>query len=251
MFDLNSIVNNLVANAIWVLFTFLIVMRVYRWRRTIHPVRIQVRKVEGPELARTRPRIIIATFSGYPGRLVPHLTPDELKGALASADLERLPLSPATQSIGQTVRLIDTYRDSLTELFLITTISKTGSSSFESLPLLKKYAEQHNPGLIIHGEKELAVSLDEDTQVAESAHAVARRIFDRLQREKRYDPDGSAILVDVTGGPRSMTVGVLLACLRPEQDLHLVGSRYDAAGNPDPASSFPMVIHFEPDLRFK
>lgn len=251
MFDLWSILNNLVANAVWVPLTFFIAWVVYRWRRTIHPVRIQVRKVEGPELTRTRPRIIISTFTGYQRRLVPQLTEQEFKDALKSADLGRLPITAATQSIGQTARLVDTYRDSLQELFLISTVSKNGASSLDSVPLLRKYAETLNPKLVIHGEAEYAVSLDEDTQVAEGAHEVTRRIFAALKRDKRYKPDDSAILVDVSGGPRSMTIGVLLACLRPEQDLHLVGTRYDPAGNPDSAAAFPMVIHFEPELRFK
>jgi hypothetical protein len=101
----------------------------------------------------------------------------------------------------------------------------------------------------LHADLEYAVSLDEDNQVAESAHSVATRIFSRLVKEKRYVPDDSRILVDVTGGPRAMQIGVLLACLRPEQDVHVVGMKYKSTGEPDYASAFPMVIHFEPDLR--
>ena len=57
--------------------------------------------------------------------------------------------------------------------------------------------------------------------------------------EARYKPDDSGILVDLTGGVRSMQVGVLLACLRPEQDIHLVGSRYTQDGKPDPGQREP------------
>lgn len=244
------IMQNLIASAIWILFAMLVAFAAYRLGRKVHPVRIQVRKVTGPELARTRPVILIATVSPYPRRAAEHLTDAEFAAALAVGDLDKLPLKPTTPSIGQIALVLDTYRHSLEEIILITTMSDGGLSSLASVPLLRNYALRNNPDLVVQAGPEYAVSLDEDNQVAESAHRVATRIFKRMAKEKRYDPDQSRILVDVTGGPRSMQIGVLLACLRPEQDVHVVGMKYDQkTGDPDYASAFPMVIHFEPDLR--
>ena len=243
------IMQNLIASVIWILFAMLVAFRAYRYGKKVHPVRIHVRKVTGPELTRTRPLILIATVSPYQRRTAEHLTDAEFAAALSAGDLDKLPLSPTTPSIGQIVLVLDTYRGSLNEIFLITTMSE-GLSSLDSVPLLRNHALRSNPNLVVHAGPEYSVSLNEDNQVAESAHRVATRIFERLRKEKRYVPDESRILVDVTGGPRSMQIGVLLACLRPEQDVHVVGMKYDkSTGDPDYASAFPMVIHFEPDLR--
>lgn len=243
------IVQNLIANVIWILVIALIAIAAYRFGRRVHPVRIQVRKIIGPELARTKPLVLIATVSPYP-RQGSSLSDADFAAALANGDLSQLPLEATTQSIGALVRVLDTYRHSLKELFLITTVSEMGTSSLASVPLLRSYASRSNQDLVVHADQEYAVSLDEDNQVAETAHMVATRIFDRLSKEERYVPDGSRILVDVTGGSRAMQIGVVLACLRPEQDIHLVGMKYKPTGEPDYGSSFPMVIHFEPDLRF-
>lgn len=249
VFNPIPLIQNLIANIIWIVGIAISAYTAYRFGRKVHPVRIQVRKIVGPELARTLPSVLIATVSPYPRQGSP-LSDADFAAALANGDLNRLPLEATTQSIGALVRVLDTYRHSLKELFLITTVSEIGTSSLASVPLLRNYALRSNPDLILHADREHAVSLDEDNQVAETAHLVATRIFDRLHDEKRYVPDGSRILVDVTGGPRAMQIGVVLACLRPEQDIHLVGMKYKPTGEPDYNSSFPMVIHFEPDLRF-
>jgi hypothetical protein len=38
----------------------------------------------------------------------------------------------------------------------------------------------------------------------------------------------------------SMSTGAILACLRPDQDIHLIGSRYHEAGKP--VESFPLLV---------
>jgi hypothetical protein len=248
IFDPIPIGQGLIATFIWVVIAACVAYVAYRFGRKVHPVRIRARKVVGPELARTRPSILIATLSPYP-RKASKLADDEFIEALGQGDLERLPLSASTQSIGHTVRVLDTYRDSLEEVFLITTVSRQGSSSNAAVALLRNYAQRANPSLVIRADEEYAISLDDDSEVVETAHAVTRRIFERLRKEKRYKPENSTILVDLTGGVRAMQTGALLACLRPEQDIHLIGMRYNATGEAEFDSAFPMVIHFEPDLR--
>ena len=50
--------------------------------------------------------------------------------------------------LGVPGKVLDTYRDSLEQVFLITTISKE-DSSFAAVPLITKYAEMNNPRLTI------------------------------------------------------------------------------------------------------
>jgi hypothetical protein len=213
----------------------------HRWRsrRKVTPVEIHVRKV-GPSLAaEMQPRVLIATFSGYQ-RKPAGLSSEEFAQALAAGDLDRLPLSVDTPSIGHTVRLLETY-PSLEKVFLIATRSQRGASSLDSVPLLRAFAGRAGMGCSIDPR---AVDLDEDNQVTDDTFRLTKRIFESLG--KLYKPSGGRVLVDVTGGVRGLQVGALLACLRPDQDAHLIGGRYRADGTLEEGSGFPMVIQFRP-----
>jgi len=218
-------------------------------RRGHRKVTINARRVDQMGRRRPQPNVIVATFSGYQKRSAPPaLSDSEFRSALQEGDLSKLPIDESTPAIGQMVRLLREYQTSLDELILITTRSKTGVSSFDSAPLLRQYAKVNfkKPVKITTHEDDI-VDLDEDDHITNDSYVVARDIFARLEREKRYDP--KRVIVDVTGSVRSMQVGVLLACLRPEQDAHIIGTKYGANGEPDYKASFPMLIHFEPMLR--
>lgn len=206
-------------------------------RRTIVPVEIKPRKIEGAELARTKPEVLVATFSGC--RCPREMTEDQFRSALKNADLSSLPLDEGTLGIGHTIRILKTY-PTLKEVFLIGT-----ESSVEAVGLLRKYLSANDilPGCKIFAQAEHTVHGVEDTQMVEEAFRITRAIFEGLREQKRYQPTKSRILVDVTGGVRGMSIGALLACVRPDQDIHVIGSKYDAAGNIK--GSFPMVISFE------
>jgi hypothetical protein len=73
------------------------------------------------------------------------------------------------------------------------------------------------------------VDLDQDDKVTNDSYEAAR---DRLQRlESDDDRKPKEILVDVSGSVRSMQTSVLLACLRPDQDAHLIGVDYKPDGS--------------------
>ncbi len=42
-----------------------------------------------------------------------------------------------------------------------------------------------------------------------------------------------------------MTIGLLLACVDPDQHAHLVGSPYLPSGDADYAHSFPLLVQFD------
>lgn len=206
-------------------------------RRTIVPVQIKARKIEGAELQRTKPEVLIATFSGY--RCPQGMAESQFLESMKNASLEKLPLDENTLGIGHTVRLLKTYT-SLKEVYLIGT-----ESSVAAVPLLIRYLST-TLGRVdckVVAEKEYTVSSTDDTQMVEETFRITRSIFDMLRNQKRYEPTKSHILVDVTGGVRGMSVGALLACVRSDQDIHLIGSKYQRSGAIE--KSFPMVIHFE------
>jgi hypothetical protein len=212
-------------------------------RRGHRNVAIHARRVDSMGRRKPSPKIILATFSGYPRKYAPKELDDAaFRKALSDGDLTILPVNEATEGIGQVLRLLHTYENDVDELILLTTKSKKGSSSIDSVPLLRKWAHGNMPRpLTISAEW---VDLDQDDKVTNDSYELARDILKRLEREDDRKP--SEILVDVTGSVRSMQTGVLLACLRPEQDAHLIGAEYNPDGSR--GTSFPMLIHFEPDL---
>jgi hypothetical protein len=215
-----------------------------RKRRTIAPVQIRVRKIVGPESRRTTPEVLIATYTGY--ELPPGMDADEFSEALQKNDLSRLPVHEGIKGIGLTVRAIKAY-PTLKRVYLITTTSQQGRSSLDSVGLLRTWLSSSTgqAGVEVLAGEEYSVLLDEDDDVADASYRVTKSILESLKREGKYKPAGSRILVDVTGGVRSMSVGTLLACIRPDQDVQLVGVPYDVTGKPDHGRAFPMVIGFK------
>jgi hypothetical protein len=217
-------------------------------RRGHRKVAIHARLVDELGRKRPKPKIALATFSGYPERSAPAgLTKEAFRKARREGNLEVLPIDEKTDGIGQIVRLLRAYESSLEELILITTLSKIGASSKDSAPLIESWAQKNLARPIkitAHGDD--SVDLDQDDNVTNDSYEVARDIFQRLEKDGRYNP--KEVLVDVTGSVRSMQMGVLLACLRPDQDAHLIGVKYHDDGTMNRESSFPMLIHFEPEL---
>lgn len=231
---------NLTYNLIWAILVVggsLLWIR-YQTRRRLIPVDIKTRKVSGPESG-VAPKILIATFSGYPGA-PKGMSNEEYATALRAADLGKLPLNEKTLGIGHTLRSLSSYRDSLEEVYLITSLQ-----SRESVDLLRSYAVRHGISAKIHAQPSETLRLEDDAQVTERTHEVTRDLL--IDLRKRVKP--KSILVDVTGGTRSMTTGALLACLIPDQDAQVIAAEYTPDGRPDGSTSFPLVIQFNPDLR--
>lgn len=210
----------------------------WRARRKVPPIKITAERVT--QFEHVQPRALIATFSGYPNHM--RMDAEAFQRALREGDLAALPLDENTPSIGHTVKLLESY-PSLEQVILIATHSAQ-TSSFLSIPLLDAWRRQNHLSCTI---EQRAVDLDVDNQVTLATHREVRAALERLQKEGGLS--AREILVDVTGGPRSMTVGALLACLGPDQNASLVGVRYGADGRFVKGSAFPMVIGFEPDWR--
>jgi hypothetical protein len=218
----------------------LFVLGLFIGRRKRHRnVKFRVRRVDQmEERKRPHPKVILSTFTGY---IKPkEMTEDEFRLALREPDLAKLPISESTQGVGQVAVLLRTYASSLQELILLTTKSTKGTSSSDSVELVRKWAQKMSTPPKI---SEQSVYLNQDDKVTNDSYQLTRDILEQLERENGLDPRD--ILVDVSGSMRTMNTGVLLACLRPDQDAHLIGAEYKDGTR---GSSFPILIHFEPDL---
>jgi hypothetical protein len=242
VWDWVPITQNLIANVIW-LATVPISIAYGRWL-SARAVNIHVERIEGTRLARTKPKAMIASFSGYQNTVVPHLSAAEFKAALAAADLTKLPLDETTQSIGPIIRILQTY-ESLRDLYLVTTRATDGFSSKDSVPLIERYIrEKVKHPVAVHEDDASCVQLDDDPNVARQSYLITRKLLRSLRKLRKGE-----VLVDVTGGFKSMTIGLLLACIDPDQDAHLVGTKYLPSGKPDHVHSVPLLVEFDAHIR--
>jgi hypothetical protein len=223
-------------------------------RRTIliPPVDIRSRKLVGPvALAGVKPRFMILILSGIYEPKIPgaasdderRLIKDTFQRQLDEGDFVGLQLSPETESAGHAVRAIQTF-PSLERAYLITT-----ATSYRSALAIQKYVKDGlRRGCKVIADPKYRLELADDAQVTIDAHQCTRQILHALLDEGIYHPHRSQTIVDVTGGTRSMQVGVLLACLGSEQDVLLIGAPYDEQGKPRRTEAYPLLIHFAPSI---
>lgn len=243
---MNEIVTNILINLVTMPVSF-----VFGWfrgklkaRSTVWPVEIKTVEITD-DASRIEPEILVATFSGMDRPK--DMDEATFQDALLRADLEMLPINGKTKSIGVTIQLIETY-PSLKKIFLVTTRSKEGRASDKSAPLLAKYcSERLGRAVEIVADRPYAIDVDKDQQVIQASFAAVRNVFEAMKRDPMgYRPKESRIIVDVTGGTKSMSIGAILACLRPDQDIHLIASPYDEAG--EPLAPFPLLVKYKMSL---
>jgi len=95
-----------------------------------------------------------------------------------------------------------------------------------------------------------SVYVNEDGTMCKETAEVVSNIYDKAAELPNGGLAPHEIIVDVTGGRSSMTVGAVLASLAKNQDVEVVGGKYDEKGNPMGGNdSYPVQIGFEPQLR--
>ena len=227
-----------------------------RRRTTLIPaVDIRSRKLVGPvALASVKPDFMIVISGWIHEPKVPDGVPDDERRLiketfhrqLDEGDFVGLRLSPETESAGHTIRAIQTF-PSLERVYLI-----TSATSYRSALAIKRYVKEGlRMGCKVIADAKYRLELTDDAQVTIDAHQCTRQILHGLFDEGNYHPHRSQTIVDVTGGTRSMQVGVLLACLGNEQDILLIGVPYDEQGLSKKKKAYPLLIHFAPSIPVK
>lgn len=169
------------------------------------------------------------------------------KEAIENLDFDRLKLEES--NFKPTIHAITSHKDRLEHCWLLTTagIDPDAVGSRAYVELLVEYLKQHY-GLTCHfhyGDR-YTISLDEDSQVLS-------KTYDLVQQAFREIPSSIApreVVADISTGFRSMTLGMVLACLDEERDIEFVGTRYNKDGKPDRNSPLvPIIFSFKPNLR--
>lgn len=175
------------------------------------------------------------------------LPPEKWAAAAQAGDYEALDLPHS--NLATAVASIISHQHRLEHCWLIST-ARNGqqSGSVTYAPILVQYLRQEK-GMVdcrFYGaaDNSLAIPLDDDALVASKTRDMVNEIFKQADGLGLTDND---MVADFSGCPRSMALGMILACLDRNRDIQFVGTHYDAQGRPV-GDLFPVLFAFEPEV---
>jgi hypothetical protein len=174
----------------------------------------------------------------------------ELRQAAIQSDYSRLNLEQS--NLEPLIKAITDHQSRLQHCWLIATAGEQGSQVY--VPALVKYLReqkgikerQGDQGCEFHFGEQYQISVDKrsETEVVEATRKLVESIFSEAHGEGIRLGDNE-IIADITSGPRSMPLGMILACLDRQRDIEFTGTEYDAVVTPT-GELVPMIFNFEP-----
>lgn len=179
--------------------------------------------------------IVVLPLYFCPGKPnTPGLIKRARSGDYAGMDFEK-------SNFAHVVHAILVNSSKLSTCWIISTGSANPKSpgSVDFAPALVKYLqEKKGIGCIFNMDE--VVPLNDDSLITQKTREVVERIFtlaDNIGIQERE------MIADCTGGPRSMTLGIFLACLDSKRDIQFIGTHYDQNGRPTGEMN-PMITKF-------
>lgn len=137
---------------------------------------------------------------------------------------------------------VRTHQTRLEHCWLIsTTGSEKGSERYT--PALVRYLQSEFPNCQFHYE-DYTIPLNDDALITVKTQEMVNTIFKEANQHSLTDEQ---IIADITGGMRSISLGVTLACLDGHRKVQFMGTGYDANGNVT-GTPFPIILDYEPRL---
>ena len=232
---------------IFVLITLVVQVRQRRQVRVTVRTPITLRRQEEKEAYARRGLVIfVSLYNPIKSEAAKSLTSAErLQAAREQAyqhlDLENSNLQPAIEAI-------TSHASRLEHCWLVSTSAKgdiqAGSHAY--VPVLIQYLQQEK-GIhcMFYGtDGRYSVPLDDDALVAIKTRDKIEAIFAEAEDLGLAEKE---IVADFTGCPRSMTLGLILACLDSSRDIQFAGTHYNDKAEPV-GDLFPILFDFEPEL---
>lgn len=157
-----------------------------------------------------------------------------------SLDLEKSNLQPAIEAIY-------CHKEKLKHCWLIgtTNVSKKEGSVMYQDVLIQFLKKEKGINCDFHYGQDYAIPLDDDALVCKKTYEILTRIFEEASS---FGLECKDIIADYTSGIRSMVAGMILSCLHRDNDIQLIGTRYNNIADPE-GELFPIYISFEPELK--
>lgn len=185
----------------------------------------------------------VPLYTPQPGSAAAALSTEERLAAAEALDFERL--QPELSNLRPTIEAILSHASRLEHCWLLATGGQDLPGSLPYAHFLAEYLHRRK-GLKckFHAGQAYTIWLDDDALVLSKTYDQVRAV---LQQAARLKLAPNEVVADITTGVRSMTLGMVLACLDGDQDVEFVGTRYDAQGRPV-GDLFPIIFSFEPTV---
>jgi len=172
------------------------------------------------------------------------LTPEERLRAAKALDFDRLQVKES--NLWPTIQAILAHSSRLEHCWLLATRGQEVTGSLPYARVLAEYLRRREGvNCKFHYGGEYTIPLDDDALVLGKTFREVQRVFQEAARLGIPPPE---MIADITTGVRSMTLGMVLACLHGDQDIEFIGTHYDETGRPV-GELFPLIFSFEPVLR--
>lgn len=185
----------------------------------------------------------VPLYTPKPGAAAARLSAQERAQAVEAHNFEALQLEES--NLRPTIEAILSHASRLEHCWLLATRGHDTPGSSPYAPLLAAYLRARGLGKckFYYGQA-YTIALDDDALVLSKTYDQLQRV---LAQAARLGLAPRELVADFTTGFRSMTLGMVLACLSRDQDLEFVGARYNEQGQPE-GDLFPIIFSFEPLL---
>jgi len=166
--------------------------------------------------------------------------------AAKALDYETLQLEHS--NLQPAIEAVITHASRLEHCWLISTVGRNGqeAGTHPYVDVLAHYLQEaRQMKCQFHKGLEYAIPLDVDSEITLQTRNKINQIFQEAEKLGLHSED---MVADFTGGFRSMTLGLILACLPRNRDIQFAGTHYDANGNPG-EDLFPILFNFEPKIQ--
>lgn len=220
------------------------------WIVDLEPPKRLTSEAEQLRNARRGLVVLVSAYNPIRGPLAKLLPPEKaaaVQAAIAAEDLDALDLP--NSNMDMVLRAVEAHKIRLEHLWLVATRSDDQTKAAGSdaiLKCLRKYlAQRTQTQCAIHDEEQYRIDLKDDALVYSQVYDTVRNIFSEART--RYNLPPHEVIVDCTGGYKSMSLGGILASLGRTHDVQLTGAIYGSDGRPVAGSEFTMVYPFSPD----
>lgn len=177
------------------------------------------------------------------------LTAEQRKKAVEEGDYQILDVENSNLVVA--ISAVLAHKGQLKHCWFITTSSsdKQRNQSILYAPVMEKYfKEQHNMGECkFYFGNELTIPIEDDDAITRKTRDVVAAIF-KQAKSNNIQLSDDQIVADITGGLKSMSLGIILGCLDKQRTLQYVASHYDADGDRTSEPAVPLLIDFEPEF---
>ncbi len=236
------------------LFAILLLAALYYWTRT-HPAEIIFRPpiplhnaLDRERYARRGLIAIVSLYNPQHHSPAATLTPAQRLAAAQAGDYTTLNFLQSNYA--PLIKAATSHSKNLDHCWLISTRAASNDPAISShtyVPALVNYLRTQLPSTCQfygHQDNSLVIPIENDLRITASIHDIIQGIYRQARAAGLSEND---IVADITGGFRSLPLGMILACLDKERIIQFVGTAYDANAQPT-GDLFPILFTFEVDL---